>query len=129
MEGIFVVLASSLEICFFRFSGTFDDLQVFFIAEGLLLVDFELVLGSDLLGLASAEGSAGVSQDIAGISDLFISEFVFRGTFSLLDVVDLVVANLFVVDGISEVGEDIEDGIKWGFSLELGFDLNHDGHD
>jgi hypothetical protein len=129
VEGIFVVLASSLEIGFFRFSGTFDDLQVFFIAEGLLLVDFELVSGSDLLSLACAEGSAGVSQDVAGISDLFVSEFILRGTFSLLDVVDLVVVDLFVVDSVSELGEDIEDGIKWGFSLELGFDLNHDGHD
>jgi hypothetical protein len=39
------------------------------------------------------------------------------------------VVNLFGVNGISEFGEDVEDGIKGGFALELGFNLHHDAHD
>lgn len=43
-------------------------------------------------------------------------------------VVDFVVVDLFGVNGISEFSEDIEDGIKGGLGLELGFNLHHDGH-
>ena len=77
MESIFKVLASSLEVSLFGFSSGDDELEMFFIAESLLLIDFELAGCSNLLDLTSVEGSRGVSQDVAGISDLFVSEIVF----------------------------------------------------
>jgi len=46
-----------------------------------------------------------------------------------LGVEDFVVVDLFGVNGISEFGEDVKDGIKGGFALELGFNLHHDAHD
>jgi hypothetical protein len=44
--------------------------------------------------------------------DLSESEGVFTCTFGLLGSIDLVVVDLFGVNGISEVGKDIEDGIE-----------------
>ena len=99
------------------------------ILEGSLFIDFQVVGNSDLLGLASVQLSLGVSEDGGGISDLSSSEFEFGGTFSLFDVVDFVVLDLFGVDGISEFAQDVEDGIKRGLSLDFGFNFHHDGHD
>jgi hypothetical protein len=111
VESIFVVLASSLEVSLFSFSSGEHDLEVFIVAEGLLLIDFELTGCSNFLDLTSGESSRGVSQDVAGISDLFVSEIIFGGTFSLLDVVNFVVVDLFVVDSISEFLKNIKDCI------------------
>lgn len=69
-----------------------------FSGESLLFVDIDLVGGSDLLGLASGEGCRGVSEDVASISDLGVSEGVLRSALSLLDVVDFVVVDLLSVD-------------------------------
>jgi len=128
VESIFVVLASSLEVSLFSFSSGEDNLEMFVIAESLLLIDFELAGCSNLLDLTSVEGSRGVSQDVAGISDLLVSEFILGGAFSLLDVIDFVVVDLFSVDGISEFLKNIKNSIEWGLALELGFDLNHNSH-
>ena len=57
MEGIFVVLASSLEVSLFRFSGSENKIESPFISEGLLLVHFELAGNSNFLDLTSGEGS------------------------------------------------------------------------
>ena len=57
MEGIFVVLASSLEVSLFRFSGGENEVESLFISEGLLLVHFELAGNSNFLDLTSGEGS------------------------------------------------------------------------
>ena len=57
MEGILVVLASSLEVSLFRFSGGENEVESLFISEGLLLVDFVLAGNSDFLDLTSGKGS------------------------------------------------------------------------
>lgn len=85
---------------------------MFLVGEGLLFVNIEFVGGSDLLGFTASKLGLRVSEDVGGILDLSRSESVFRLTFSLLSVVDLIVVNLFSVNGISEVIEDVKDGIK-----------------
>lgn len=100
-----------------------------FVLEGSLFIDFQVVGNSDLLGLASVQLSLRVSEDGGGISDLSSSEFEFGGTFSLFNIVDFVVLDLFSVDGISEFAQDVKDGIKGRFGLDFGFNFHHDGHD
>jgi hypothetical protein len=102
---------------------------VLFVLEGSLFVDFQIVGDSDLLCLASVQLGLGVSEDGSGVGDLGSSEFEFGSAFGFLDVVDFVVLDLFGVDGISEFAQDIEDSIKGGFSLDLSFNFQHDGHD
>jgi len=106
-----------------------NNSEVLFVLEGSLFIDFQVVGDSDFLGLASVQLGLGVSEDGGGVSDLSSSEFEFGGTFGLFDVVDFVVLNLFGVDGVSEFAQDVEDGIKWGLSLDFGFNFHHDGHD
>lgn len=112
MEGISIILGSSVEVRLFSISGGKDDSQVLVVGEGLLFVNLKGVLRSDLLGVAAVELVGGVSKDVLGISDLLSSEFVLGGAFSGLGVIDLVVVDLFSVNGISEFGEDVQDGIK-----------------
>lgn len=102
---------------------------MFFVGEGLLFVNIKFILSSDLLGFTALELGLRVSEDIAGILDLSSSEGVFRITFSSLSVVDLVVVDLFSVNSISEIIEDVEDSIKGALALELIFDLHHNVHD
>lgn len=85
---------------------------MFLVGEGLLFVNVEFVGSSDLLSFTALKLGLGVSENVGGILDLSSSEGVFRVTFGLLSVVDLVVVNLFGVDGISEVVEDVKDSIK-----------------
>lgn len=106
-----------------------NDSLVFLVGEGVLFVLLEGVVDSDLLGVAAVELVAGVSEDVGGISDLLSSEGILGFALGSLGVEDLIVVDLFGVDGISEFGEDVEDGIKGGLALDLGFDLHHDGHD
>ena len=102
---------------------------MFFVGEGLLFVDIMFVTSSDLLSFTTLELSLRVSEDVASILDLSSSEGVFRITFSSLSVVDLVVVDLFSVNSISEIIEDVEDSIKGALALELIFDLHHNVHD
>jgi len=128
VESIFVVLASSLEVSLFIFSSGEDHIGVFLVAEGLLLIDFELASCSNLLDLTSGEGRRWVSQNVAGVSDLFVSEIIFWGTLILLSGIDFIVVDLFIIDSISEFFKDIEDSIKWGFTFKFCFYLNHNSH-
>jgi len=129
VQGISVVRLSLLVEGFLLLSLGINNSEVLLVLEGSLFVDFQVVGNSDLLGLASVQLSLGVSEDGGGISDLSSSEFEFGGTFSLFNVVDFVVLDLFGVDGISEFAQDVEDGIKRGLGLDFGFNFHHDGHD
>lgn len=91
-----------------------NDSLVFLVGEGVLFVLLEGVVDSDLLGVAAVELVAGVSEDVGGISDLLSSEGILGFALGSLGVEDLIVVDLFGVDGISEFGEDVEDGIKGG---------------
>jgi hypothetical protein len=85
---------------------------VLLVGEGLLLINVKLISGSDLLVLTGGELGGGVSEDVGGILNLGVSEGMFRSTLVLLSSIDLVVVDLFGVNGITEIGEDIEDGIE-----------------
>lgn len=128
-EGVSVVGLSLLVEGLFLLSLGVDESQVLLVLEGSLFVDFQVVGNSDLLGLAGVQLSLGVSEDGGGVGDLTSSEFELGGAFGGLDVVDLVVLDLLGVDGVSELSENVEDGIEGGLGLDLGFDLHHDGHD
>ena len=129
IKSISVILWSSVGEGLLGISHWEDDSKVFLVGEGLLFVNIEFVGGSDLLGFTASKLGLRVSEDVGGILDLSRSESVFRLTFSLLSVVDLIVVNLFSVNGISEVIEDVKDGIKRTLWLELVLDLHHDVHD
>ena len=102
---------------------------MFFVLEGSLFVNFQIVSNSDFLCLASIQLSLRISEDGGGVGNLGSSEFEFGNTFGLFNVVDFVVLDLFGVDGISEFAQNIEDSIKGGFSLDFSFNFHHDGHD
>jgi hypothetical protein len=129
LECILVLLGSLVGIGLLSLSLGLNDSLVLFVGEGVLLVLLEGVVNSDLLGVAAVELVAGVSEDVGGISDLLSSEGIFGLALGSLGVVDLVVVDLFGVDGISELSEDVKDSIKGALALDLGFDLHHDGHD
>lgn len=78
---------------------------------GLLDIDIHLAGGSLLTILASGQGSRRIPENSAGICDLSASKIVFRFTFSLLSGVNFIVVHLLGVDSISEVYQNIQDGI------------------
>lgn len=61
--------------------------------------------------LASGQGSRRVPENSAGICDLSTSKIVFRFAFGLLSGVNFIVVHLLGVDGVSEVCQNIQDGI------------------
>jgi hypothetical protein len=80
-EGVSVVRLSLLVEGLFLLSLGVDESQVLLVLEGSLLVDFQVVGNSDLLGLAGVQLSLGVSEDGGGVGDLTSSEFEFGGAF------------------------------------------------
>jgi len=114
LEGILVLLGSLVGIGLLSLSLGLDDSLVLLVGEGVLLVLLVGILDSDLLGVAAVELVAGVSEDVGGVSDLLLSELVLGGALGGLGVVDLVVVDLLGVDGVSELSQDVEDGIEGG---------------
>jgi hypothetical protein len=76
---------------------------MFLVRESLLFINFEVIISLNLLVFTSGKLSRGISKDSGSISDLGISKCIFRITFRRLAVIDLIVINLFGVDGISKV--------------------------
>ena len=128
-QGISIVGLSLLEKGFFSLSLSINDSQVLLVLEGSQFVNFQVVSNSDFLSLASGQLSLWISENWGGISYLSSSEFEFRCAFSFFDIIDVIMLDLFLVDGVFKFTEDVEDSIKGGFSLELSFYLKHDGHD
>lgn len=73
--------------------------------------------------------TVGISKGSRGIEDLGVSVGELRITFDLLFTIDIIVVNLFFIDGSLELIKDFLNGVEGGVGLKLGFDFHHNVHD
>jgi hypothetical protein len=86
-------------------------------------------LGLSFLESAGSELSLGGLEGTGGVSDLLLSEGELSSAFSLLSLVDVVVCDLFLVDGGLESVQNTLDGVEGTSDLELVLNLQHNSHD
>lgn len=70
-----------------------------------------------LLESTGLELTVGISQGSRGIEDLGVSVGEFRITFDLLFTIDIIVVNLFFIDGSLELIKDFLNGVEGGVGL------------
>jgi len=86
-------------------------------------------LGLSLLEGAGSELSLGGLKGSSGVRDFLLSEGELSSAFGLLSLVDIVVCDLFLVDGGLESVQNTLDGVEGTSDLELVLNLQHHSHD
>lgn len=86
-------------------------------------------LGFALLEGASSELGLGGLEGGGGISNFLLSESEFSDAFDLLSLVDIVVGDLFLINGVFESVQNTLDGVEGASDLEFVLNLEHHGHD
>lgn len=104
LNDVLIGIGCLLEVIGTLSSGVNDDGQVRSVFGELFLGDGEVAGGSKSLGGAAVEGFGGFLEGGGGVTNFLCSEFVFRGTFSLLLGEKVVVVHLFFGDGLLEIG-------------------------
>lgn len=88
-----------------------DQPHVLLISECLMLINFLVIFNSSLLCEAGIQLRLGISEYICGIRNLYFSEDFFGLTFSKFRIIDFIMLYLFIVNSISELIENVDNGI------------------
>jgi hypothetical protein len=129
VDGVVEGNGGLVELDGFQSSDFVDDVQVLSVLDQAILGGGEGGLGFSLLEGAGSQLRLGGLEGTSGVLDFLLSESELSDAFDLLSLIDVVVLDLFLIDGGLESIQNTLHGVEGGSDLELVLNLQHDGHD